>query len=131
MTDERKGTARLSEREPNLQASNPYAVLGLDKRADQAEIKRAYFALIRQHPPESEPENFKLIRTAYEKLKTEGRRAETDLFLLQPPPAWHAAGRMPAIDPAFYPSDVLLALRRWGSDLGRTDFQDAFREIEL
>ena len=130
MSEKDKGSARTREHEPNLQASDPYAVLGLDKMADQAEIKRAYFSLIRQHPPESEPENFKLIRAAYEELKTAERRAETDIFLLQPPPAWHPAEAAPAIDPAFHPADVLLALRRWG-DLGRTDFQDDFREISL
>ncbi len=131
MTEEKsKGSARIHEREANLQASDPYAVLGLDKTAGQAEIKRAYFALIRQHPPESEAENFKLIRAAYEKLKTTARRAETDIFLLQPPPAWRPPEAMPAIDPAFYPADTLLALRRWG-ELGRTDFKNNFREIEL
>jgi curved DNA-binding protein CbpA len=125
-----KGSARIHEREPNLQASDPYAVLGLDKMAGQTEIKRAYFALIRQHPPESEAENFKLIRAAYEKLKTAARRAETDIFLLQPPPAWRPPETRPAIDPTFYPADALLALRRWG-ELGRTDFEDDFREIDL
>ncbi len=123
------GSTRIHQREPNLHASDPYAVLGLDKTADQAEIKRAYFALIRQYSPENDPENFKLIRTAYEKLKTAERRAETDIFLLQPPPAWHPAAA-PAIDGSFHPADALLALRCWG-DLGRADFQDDFREINL
>jgi curved DNA-binding protein CbpA len=130
MTEKSKGSARTHECEPNLQASDPYAVLGLDKMADQAEVKRAYFALIRQHPPESEPENFKLIRAAYEKLKTAERRAETDIFLLQPPPSWHPSETAPDVDSSFHPTDVLLALRRWG-DLGRTDFQADFREIDL
>jgi curved DNA-binding protein CbpA len=130
MTKEDKGSARTQERKPDLQASDPYAVLGLAKTANQTEIKRAYFALIRQHPPESDAENFKLVRAAYEKLKTAGRRAETDIFLLQPPPVWSPPETVPAIDPAFYPTDVLLALRRWG-DLGRTDFRNDFREIDL
>jgi curved DNA-binding protein CbpA len=131
MTEERHSPlVTHEEREPDLQSGDPYAVLGLDKAASQAEIKRAYFALIRQHPPESDVENFKLIRAAYEKLKTAERRAETDLFLLQPPPPWEPTGAIPAFNPNFQPADVLLALRRWG-DLGRTDFQDDFGEIKL
>jgi curved DNA-binding protein CbpA len=130
MAKKDKSSARTHEREPNLQSSDPYAVLGLAKTADQTEVKRAYFTLIRQHPPESDAENFKLIRAAYEKLKTAGRRAETDIFLLRPPSAWSPPETVPAIDPTFYPTDVLLTLRRWG-DLGRTDFQDDFREIDL
>jgi len=61
---------------------NPYKVLGLERTASEAEIKQAYFALIRQSPPERDPEGFKRIRAAYEKLRGAGERAETDLFLI-------------------------------------------------
>ena len=130
MTEERQSSLTTHEREPDLQATDPYAVLALDKTANQAEIKRAYFALIRQYSPESDADNFKLIRAAYEKLKTTKRRAETDLFLLQPPPAWEPPASGPGLDAAFAPADALLALRRWG-DVGRMDFQDDFGEINL
>ena len=50
--------------------SNPYTVLGIDRRAGQSEIKRAYFKLVREFPPEDEPERFKEIRAAYERLKS-------------------------------------------------------------
>jgi curved DNA-binding protein CbpA len=66
---------------------NPYAVLGLDRRASDAEIKRAYFRLVRDFPPEREPEKFQEIRAAYESLRTPESRARADLFVLQPPPA--------------------------------------------
>lgn len=66
--------------------SNPYVVLGVDRKASLAEIKRAYFKLVREYPPEDHPEQFKEIRNAYERLKSPEQRAALDLFLLQPPP---------------------------------------------
>jgi curved DNA-binding protein CbpA len=44
-------------------------------------IKQAYFALIREHSPETDPEGFKRIRAAYESLRAGRERAETDLLL--------------------------------------------------
>lgn len=46
-----------------------YEILGLQPGATQAEIKRAYFRLIRRYSPESDPERFQQIREAYEQLK--------------------------------------------------------------
>jgi curved DNA-binding protein CbpA len=120
----------MLEHEPDLTASDPYLVLGLAKTASQVEIKRAYFALIRQYPPETDPEKFKIIRAAYEKIKDATRRAETDIFLPQAPPVWQPPKINLSLDTTFHPSDVLLALRYWG-DLGRTDFSEDFREIDL
>ena len=71
---------------PSLPLSDPYAVLGIDRQASEAEIKRAYFQLVHAHPPEREPEKFQQIRAAYDQLRIAESRAETDLFLLQPPP---------------------------------------------
>jgi curved DNA-binding protein CbpA len=64
---------------------NPYQVLGIERAAGEAEIKRAYFSLVREHPPERDPEGFKRIRAAYEQLKAGKERAETDLFLIDVP----------------------------------------------
>ncbi|MEK7830314.1 MAG: DnaJ domain-containing protein [Acidobacteriota bacterium] len=61
---------------------NPYKTLGIERDATEAEIKQAYFGLIRQHSPEHDPEGFKRIRAAYEKLRAGGERAQTDLFLI-------------------------------------------------
>jgi curved DNA-binding protein CbpA len=65
---------------------NPYQVLGLTREASEAEIKQAYFALVREHPPERDPAGFKRIRAAYEKLRAATERAETDLFLVEDHP---------------------------------------------
>ncbi len=130
MSDAQKSSF-LQERQPDLAASDPYQVLGLSSTATQVEIKRAYFSLIRQYPPETEAEKFKIVRGAYEKLKDTRRRVETDIFLPQAPPPWQPSKKATlTLKTAFHPSDALLVLRRWG-ELGRTDFQDDFREINL
>jgi preprotein translocase subunit SecA len=50
---------------------NPYKVLQLEQGADKQAVKKAYFKLIRQYPPEKFPEKFKEIREAYEFLQDE------------------------------------------------------------
>jgi tetratricopeptide (TPR) repeat protein len=55
-----------------------YEVLGIEKNADPQEIKRAYFSLVRQFPPERFPEEFKALRAAYDTLADEKKRAEYD-----------------------------------------------------
>lgn len=62
--------------------TDPYQTLGVPRTASPAEIKQAYFALVREHSPERDPSGFKRIRTAYEKIKATAARAETDLFLV-------------------------------------------------
>lgn len=64
---------------------NPYAVLGIKRDAGEAEIKQAYFAKVREHSPEHDPEGFKRIRAAYDKIRSAKTRAETDLFLVESP----------------------------------------------
>lgn len=66
--------------------TDPYAVLGLTRTNDDDAIKRAYFRLVREHPPERDPEKFQEIRAAYERVRSAEARSQTDLFLLQPPP---------------------------------------------
>lgn len=55
-----------------------FEVLGLKPGAGEDEIKRAYFRLVRQYPPEKDPEKFQRIRRAYEILK-EGPPAVDEL----------------------------------------------------
>jgi curved DNA-binding protein CbpA len=126
-------TARLNrQRKPPVlsQTADPYAVLGLERGADQAEIRQAYFELVRQHPPEKDAETFKIIRAAYEKLRTAAAQAETDLFLLQAPPDLSELRVALEFDCKFHPEDVLLALMGW-CDLSRKDFSDDFGEVPL
>ena len=48
-----------------------YKVLGLTPGADQDEIKKAYFRQIRRHTPEKDPEGFRRLREAYDRLRAE------------------------------------------------------------
>ena len=45
-----------------------YEILGVNANAEQKEIKKAYFRLIRVHSPEKDPEKFQQIRAAYDRL---------------------------------------------------------------
>ncbi len=130
MAGNNRSAIPFQNQEPDLTASDPYRVLGVMSTASQAEIKRTYFGLIRQYSPETAPEQFKIIRGAYEKIKDVSRRAETDIFLPYPPPAWQPPDDMPSFDLSFNPSDALFVIRHWG-DLGRTDFREDFEEIDL
>lgn len=60
------------------QTENPYQVLGVERTADERAIKKAYFALIRKHPPDSQPEEFKRVRQAYETLSDPVARRRYD-----------------------------------------------------
>ncbi len=57
-----------------------YKILELEPGASQLEIKKAYFKLIRQHSPESDPEQFRQIREAYEQLKNAEETPEGPTF---------------------------------------------------
>ncbi len=92
---------------------DPYVVLGIARDVDQDDIKRAYFEQVRAHPPETDPDRFKTIRAAYEKLRTPERRAQTDIFLLQPPPPMPNR-RMPTFDLTVHREDILALARELG-----------------
>lgn len=119
-----------SPRQPNLTSSDPYAVLGLSRRASKREIKQAYFKLVRQYPPETHGDFFKRIRAAYEKLQSEETKAETDLFLFRPPPTWHPRKRKEKLDISFNTQDIWLSLRHYGN-LHKIDFQDNYTPIKI
>ena len=55
-------------------------ILGLPPSASGEEIRRRYLELIRAHPPSREPEYGERIIAAYEALKDDRRRVDTDLF---------------------------------------------------
>jgi curved DNA-binding protein CbpA len=95
----------------NLLPENPYKTLGVERNASEAEIKQAYFALIREHPPERDPEGFKRIRSAYEKLRASRDRAGTDLLFIDdqaaPVEPLPYLGPTPEISSALITSDLV------------------------
>lgn len=108
---------------------DPYAILGLNRDASADEIKRAYFTLVRAHPPERNPVEFKRIRGAYELLRDPEKRVETDMQLLQHWP--EPARRKRAPKPNFAPQAAdILAVLRASSDLERSDWREHYKKVE-
>lgn len=58
----------------------PYDVLGVSTQADDAEVRTAYLALVRRHPPERDAKLFSEINQAYQKLKDQDSRLRYLLF---------------------------------------------------
>ena len=65
-------------------SEDPYRVLGVGKDATDAEVKRSYRKLARQHHPDRNPgdaaaeERFKAIQAAYDQIGTAAARKEYD-----------------------------------------------------
>ncbi len=55
-----------------------YELLGVSPTAASGEIRRAFYRLVRKHPPEKDPEGYQKIRGAYETLSDEKAREEYD-----------------------------------------------------
>lgn len=106
---------------------NPYTVLGLTPAATEAEIKQAYFTLVRAHPPETDPMGFKRIRAAYDRLRTPEKRRDTDLLLPQP---WqpYAPSEVPLVDTS-WERDLITAMEAF-TELYRRDYREDYREVE-
>ncbi len=50
-------------------AANPFQTLGIPEDAGEAEIRARYLELVKQFPPERNPEKFREIRAAFEAAK--------------------------------------------------------------
>src|SRR5207245_11084551 len=62
----------------DLRSDDYYQILGIAKGADERDVKRAYFKLVRRYSPESHPEEFKRLRQAYEVLANSVSRKDYD-----------------------------------------------------
>jgi curved DNA-binding protein CbpA len=109
---------------------DPYALLGLAPTAGAEEIKQAYFAQVRAHPPEREPEAFKQIRAAYERLRTPQKRFETDMLRLAPWPEPVPSAPLASLEVRVSSAEVIRAARAL-TDLGRSDWREDCREVRL
>lgn len=58
----------------------PYDILQVKPDAADAEIRKAYLELVKTYTPDTHPDRFRLINSAYEKIKTEAARIEWLLF---------------------------------------------------
>jgi curved DNA-binding protein CbpA len=111
---------------------DPYAVLVVSPDASDAEVKQAYFAQVRAHPPESDPLAFKRIRAAYEQLRDPEKRLDADMLRLQSwpePPLPAGLNTEPVLDLSVAVEDVVRAARAL-TEMSRRDFREDYREIK-
>ena len=77
--------------------TDPYEVLGLDRNATQADVRRAYLRLVKRHHPDKNPDDkasewiFKEIQSAYETLRDAKESEQVDNR--EPPPQGERAER--------------------------------------
>jgi curved DNA-binding protein CbpA len=57
-----------------------YLMLGLEPGATDDEIRRRYLELVKNHPPEHDPQRFQDITQAYERIKDRQARIRHRLF---------------------------------------------------
>jgi len=50
-------------------SADPFVILGISPDADEAEVRARYLELVKQFPPERDPEKFQEIRGAFEAAK--------------------------------------------------------------
>lgn len=62
---------------------DPYETLGVARGASEADVRRRYLELVRQYPPDRDPQRFADIYQAYEKLRDPTVRLESRLFDLE------------------------------------------------
>lgn len=128
-SQERSSAGERGEKPATEQVSysDPYLTLGLAHTASPEQIKDAYFGLVREHPPERDPETFKAIRAAYDRLRNAERRLDTDMLLLQELdlPVDLSA---PAFELEVHREDLLRLAHALG-DVERTDFREHFRKV--
>ncbi len=62
---------------------DPYSVLGVTNNAGEAEIRSRYLDLVRQFPPEKEPQRAAAIRAAYDAIRDPLVRLKNQLFDVQ------------------------------------------------
>lgn len=110
--------------------SDPYGVLGVARAATAAEIKQAYFTLVRAYPPERDAAMFKRIRAAYEQLRSPAARAEADMLLLERWSAPTSQRRAPKFDLAVQPEDIIEAARAL-CELYRTDWREHYSKVQF
>lgn len=93
---------------------HPYTIFGLGPDADEAEIRGKYLELVKQFPPEREPQKAAEIRAAYDSLRDPVVRLESQLFDLQSSHTFDSLidELKPDIRSRRLPTDLLLSLGR-------------------
>ena len=69
---------------PSSPMEDPAAILGVDAGATDEQVRAAYIAAVRRHPPDRDPQQFERIRDAYEELRDPRRRARRIILSIDP-----------------------------------------------
>jgi len=64
---------------------NPYLILGVPRTADDRQIRQAFLEAIKSATPDTHPEQFKQVSSAYAAIKDEKQRIRLVLFDLHVP----------------------------------------------
>ena len=88
-------------------SADPFMTLGVSPDADEAQVRARYLELVKQYPPERDPEKFQEIRAAFDAVKDPLSVARR---LIEPPgeeaPQWSSLleaqkRNPPRLSPAF------------------------------
>ena len=62
---------------------DPYETMGLSQSSDEAAIRSQYLKLVREFPPDRNPDRFAEIRAAYDDLRNPVGRLRSQLFRVE------------------------------------------------
>jgi len=65
--------------------TDPYLILGLNRKPTDEDVRKAYLKAIRICPPEKDSETFHRIQVAYDEIKTQRLRLAKKMFNYQLP----------------------------------------------
>ena len=71
-------TGQRTRKPKKPKIENLYKILGVRSNATPESIKKSYIQMVKQHPPEQDPEQFQIIRRAYDTLRDPAKRKEYD-----------------------------------------------------
>ncbi len=100
----------MNPHETDIKPDDPFEILGVGHTATDVEIRRRYLELIKQHPPERDPERFREIHQAYEFAKDPLRLAERLLSFSPHCPEWEDVIKSQKKRPPAISAAQLLAL---------------------
>jgi DnaJ-class molecular chaperone len=108
-------------------AGDALDVLGVTCPISEGDLRRRYLELLKQHPPEKDPEGFKRIRAAYDALRRPAEQARLTLERIEQPPEALSQKAEEAGGPLGVSATWWLDADPW-SDLTRFDFPEDQRD---
>jgi len=89
---------------------DPFAILELPQSASESDIRTKYLQLVKQHPPETDPEKFRKIHQAYQTARDPLIQANRLLMPADKLPDWQELIEQQEKSPPLLRAVTLLAL---------------------